>query len=108
MVELKPCPFCGDEAYCYYDENSNRFMVKCFKCGANVMRKSSEHYGCTRDYMNQVISSWNKRERKEGYWIEDSNGDSVSCSECGCEVNTNINDVTYKYCPECGTRMNNV
>lgn len=107
MVELKPCPFCGGEAYCSYEENYNRYMVKCFDCGATVSSLKPRVFYANKYDMDDIIFKWNKRVEKNGYWMENENG-STCCSECGYEVNTNINNTTYKYCPECGARMENV
>lgn len=107
MDSLKSCPFCGGEAYCYYDSHSDKYYVKCFDCSANVMIHNPTSC-CNKYTMNDVISKWNKRVINEGYWVEDSDGDSVSCSECGFKLGRFDFNVGYKYCPECGARMNNV
>ena len=107
MVELKPCPFCGGEAYCCYEENYNRYVIKCFDCDATVSLLKPRVLFANKFDMDDTIFKWNKRVENNGYWMENENN-SICCSECGYEVNTNINDVAYKYCPECGARMENV
>lgn len=108
MDELKPCPFCGGEAYCCYEENRNRYTVKCFDCGATVSSLKPQVFFANKYDMDDIVFKWNKRAIKEGYWTEDSDGDNVFCSECGCKLGRFTFNTNFKYCPECGARMNNV
>ena len=41
-------------------------------------------------------------ERQKGWWIEHSRTTSITCSVCG--FNTKFKNV-FKYCPECGAKM---
>lgn len=56
IMELKPCPFCGGNAYISLDEDAGGNMifeaVICRECGV-------EHYN--------GIDSWNTRHTPEGY-----------------------------------------
>lgn len=59
MPELKPCPFCGGEAYtCYAINDYNRWGVSCRGCGCTV--EVEEWKGIT-DTSEQAIEAWNKR-----------------------------------------------
>lgn len=63
--ELKPCPFCGGEAYIKsylpcdgYMGESTRYRVGCDSCGVTVEKCTKEH----------AIDTWNTRtpnEKKE-------------------------------------------
>lgn len=56
-IKLKPCPFCGGEAFCYVSgriepEMPDMFWVRCKKC--DVVTKSYT----TRE---KAIKKWNRR-----------------------------------------------
>lgn len=66
MSELKPCPFCGAESFCYADENGIEVehmeikpgiihFVMCAKCTALVS-------GVTEA---EAIEAWNRRTNNE-------------------------------------------
>jgi len=68
---LKPCPFCGGEAYL---EKSHRAFingkttkvtfVRCLKCNARSSRENIADYGhssCSTEAELKVISMWNRR-----------------------------------------------
>ena len=44
-------------------------------------------------------------ERKTGKWIPDATGWEFCCSECGYSVMFGGEANTFKYCPECGAKM---
>lgn len=48
MIELKPCPFCGGNAYI----GNGRTWVRCVECGAET--------GCY-DTEEEAIEAWNRR-----------------------------------------------
>lgn len=64
MVEIKPCPFCGNKAE-YWEDNqySDRHVIECGYCGAN---KRSE-YGYDR-----VLEDWNRRFDAKGNEMVDT------------------------------------
>lgn len=56
MTELKPCPFCGGEAYLGFvcDEDGPIYFVHCRKCDAQV-----------QDYIKRnAAKKWNVRTEK--------------------------------------------
>lgn len=57
MIELKPCPFCGEKARLFV---SNGVRVLCNKCNA-----SSENMADSECYktsaVEKVIEAWNRR-----------------------------------------------
>lgn len=64
MTELKPCPFCGGEAYVAYNDSDCTWIVRCFHCRAEVAEHMCFDYGensmkATREY---VVDKWNQRE----------------------------------------------
>ena len=59
MKELKPCPFCGGEAfYTYLGENE--WAVRCFDCEAEV--KAWQGFSCDmKEGREKAIEKWNRR-----------------------------------------------
>ena len=68
---LKPCPFCGGEAYL---ERSHRAFIngkttkvtfiRCLKCNARSARENIVDYGhssCSIEAERKVIDMWNRR-----------------------------------------------
>ena len=59
MNELKPCPFCGGEAYPDGQSNPNRttsIYIECNRCGINTIGFNTEE---------QAIKAWNRRVKDE-------------------------------------------
>lgn len=61
MQELKPCPFCGNEAVVLDDDH-----VLCRYCGARGPRNKLDSHDLkdgiiTHPRMEQAIKDWNKR-----------------------------------------------
>lgn len=56
MIELKPCPFCGEKARLFV---SNGARVLCTKCGATTWTAvDSECVGTSA--VEDVIKAWNR------------------------------------------------
>lgn len=73
-------------------------------------------------YVNDAIEAWNRRAeeqktQKHGRWDADSDGywngelvyDHWFCSECGWDDGVSLEErPNYKFCPNCGARMDEV
>lgn len=105
MDELKPCPFCGGEAYYSFD-GKYYWHVTCFDCGATVALPYTDYYYSEKMKASRdaVIKKWNKRVSnvKTGEWLSRGCGKWM-CSECGTELVPPAID--YNYCPTCGAKM---
>lgn len=49
-IELKPCPFCGNEGH--LSQHGDSYIVSCFDCGAQIDYCASEE---------EAVKAWNKR-----------------------------------------------
>ena len=64
MIELKPCPFCGGEAYYSYI-GDGYWIVRCFDCQAEVKYYMGV-FGCfdssgMKQGREEVVNKWNAR-----------------------------------------------
>lgn len=62
MIEIKPCPFCGGEAY-YSHNKGLTWTVKCFRCGAEVSHtliRLSTNENTMKEARDAAIRCWNK------------------------------------------------
>lgn len=104
--KLKPCPFCGGEAYYTRVRNSWDWECHCFVCDATVrvdgwMHGSSEER--LRKGRKDVITQWNQRILHVGHWVAIRQGEedcAFKCSECG-----DVEFLNTPYCPRCGAFM---
>lgn len=108
MEKLKPCPFCGGEAYIAEYEprllrpvRNHPYSVWCNECELAFGWDSD--YGGQFDTKEEAAAAWNARADtvKCGHYVTNDDGDS-SCSVCG----DTLLDCTQNYCPNCGARMN--
>ena len=51
MTELKPCPFCGGEAEVWVSNVTDRTVIYCKVCDAQIMKPNEQ----------EAIEAWNKR-----------------------------------------------
>lgn len=78
MTELKPCPFCGGNAYFKIDSNSYGsrragidFRIKCKNCGIEPSHtyyfeidfcpETEQGFKITEDDREEAIAEWNRR-----------------------------------------------
>jgi len=105
-IKLKPCPFCGGKAH-VGSPYENTAWVYCGNCGADTAIHKGEQ---------QAADAWNRRAERTGKWIDcipkdgqvyfTPGGNGIyKCSECGHQEGPNSIPVFWKYCPECGARM---
>lgn len=67
MVKLKPCPFCGGEAYARFVKDNKPFgytSVECRSCGA-VPYVHQVYSGKKEDAVLGAIEAWNRRAKDE-------------------------------------------
>lgn len=82
MTELKPCPFCGGEAYlershrAFIDGKSTKVaLVRCKKCNARTERFCLKNFGRTSHSVEAeilAIEAWNRRydPSEQARWLD--------------------------------------
>lgn len=58
MIELKPCPFCGNKMVAVARSFVGIYMIKCFKCGATTSFQGKEE-------KEEASEAWNNRLKTE-------------------------------------------
>ena len=64
MSELKPCPFCGGEAYARFVKDKGAFgytSVECKKCGAVPYVHMAYNNLSKEEAVMGVVEAWNRR-----------------------------------------------
>lgn len=126
MPELKPCPFCGGEAYSItqftgsFDELVAHHSVSCHGCGVVAFHEETEAEAIdawnTRAYYEAELDALPMTEEnmREYGWVRErtchaeensdaSYGDCMFvCSECGADLD---NEEFPNYCPQCGAKV---
>lgn len=93
--DLKPCPFCGSNAYISY--YAGDVMAHCAGCGCYMVQ--SARTMPEDDAKQKIIDKWNKRENTEhrtGKWA------GSVCTACGESASFWYD---CKFCPHCGAEM---
>lgn len=102
MEELKPCPFCGGEAY--FNEGFSFLeygYVCCNECGAATAWTAK----------NRAIAKWNTRAERTCTPVYQYSGEafphSIHVTElsCGHEFRWYERGYTPNYCPNCGAKV---
>lgn len=68
MSELKPCPFCGGEAYARFVKDKGTFgytSVECKKCGAVPYVHMAYNNLSKEEAVMGVVEAWNRRANDE-------------------------------------------
>jgi len=123
-MELKPCPFCGNEVHLkamplwrpgghgYY--GCYEYIIRCdnIECGCRLanLGKNNTIYSTTEEAERNAAEAWNRRAGdaqpvRHGRWEASYMDDALVCSEC---VNYWIYkgyQYDYHHCPNCGAKM---
>ena len=103
--ELKPCPFCGGEAYLHEFKSyvmPQSFWVMCNQCGIGT----KEFIGFNGK--TKAIKTWNKRQEMTATWEPTDEEYQWKCSNCYETFDYDYPSSIYSsllYCPNCGARM---
>lgn len=115
--DLKPCPFCGGEAY--IRNSAGGWYVRCANKKRDylpLMYEGSPYYpACflahTKSYgyetKEQAITAWNQRAERTCKNVSDEQW-SFECSECGAQLNWNDCEwgcVLGGFCFACGAKV---
>lgn len=111
-IELKPCPFCGREAY-LRDFGAGFYSVCCFNRACAMTCETP-----VRTSAEKAITDWNTRAERTCHIVKTwSDSDFVDgwryrCSECMCFIPVNERDPetgavisSANYCPNCGAKV---
>ena len=104
--ELKPCPFCGENAKHVYSRFTETHTRWCRNCGAESYEFDTE---------KEAIEAWNTRAERTCTFSVYKTGDDhyPTCSACGYETDWHecewYFDDTFEYkknfCPNCGAKV---
>lgn len=105
MSELKPCPFCGGDAYTVYHTTDHTdyqeylwWTVECHDCAAHTGLYAKKEF---------AIQAWNSRTKRTCEFEPFANEKHKEpgtrqgvCSECGASMHEQ-----YAYCSNCGSKV---
>lgn len=111
MVELKPCPFCGEKAELYKGVTKHGLRyVFCPSCYATA--------GDNNESDEQAVEAWNTRAERRCRNVFPKDGilpnypeTMFRCSECGCDVQDYesygicMTEGKWNFCPNCGAKV---
>lgn len=108
-AELKPCPFCGGEAWLYsyeFHRGTGGYSVLCKNKNCHLVFGEHEKDGYLEGEFYtkaEAIEAWNTRhERTCKFMPYSEKSDDGICSKCGAYMYEQDN-----YCPDCGARVTN-
>ena len=101
MTDLKPCPFCGGEAWVYlsdgFGDESFESIVQCDN-GHTLVG------GCKTKA--EAIAAWNARAERTCERVLYKPTGVLVCSECGAGMPKQLDKYCYlNYCPNCGAKV---
>ena len=112
MQKLKPCPFCGGEAYIVegnYDSWEDGYAIRCSNCaltfGASGRIGETYEWMCVYKTEAEAIEAWNARHERTCTVTRlnvDRDGTHTTDYSCGCWNNEGWN---HNYCPNCGAKV---
>jgi predicted RNA-binding Zn-ribbon protein involved in translation (DUF1610 family) len=103
MIDLKPCPFCGDKA----------FMISYAlgKSGKEIHRVCCNgSKGCStctaiwRSTKQEAAEDWNRRAERICLYSEATENKLATCNICGMGLGTEYTSA-FHYCPGCGAKI---
>lgn len=103
-TDLKPCPFCGGEAW-VIQILEDLYAVECRKCWTRT--------GTYQPTKAEAIEAWNRRAERtaKGEWMYKPNeydGNTYECSRCGepwTLIEGTPKENNMNYCPNCGAKL---
>ena len=115
-IKLRPCPFCGSEAYLIINDGAR---VLCPKCGATskILVDNIVGYNSSKNAVKSVIEAWNKRvpdkmqQPISAEWTvpqyDAPKYDIFYCSNChGTPLLNDEGGYDFSaFCPHCGAEM---
>lgn len=113
MSELKPCPFCGGEAF-VEDEGVGTEPERYWVWHERRNGCFVEGTGCY-EIESEAIEAWNTRYQPTCHWDIKHSGpmyDVYQCDVCGyeyaesrCDHGIKVEIIDAKYCPNCGAKV---
>ena len=107
--ELKPCPYCGGEAYLNECPNCGELNIEVIHADDCWMLEYEGYYDIAANEKEQYIAAWNHRTERTCYVIENLRkyvlSDGTELFENGCSVCNGYIGDGDNYCPNCGAKV---